>query len=205
MTANMDIVMPRCLSFKETDYFERPLASKSCNASKDWTSKHNLSGLISMSATKCEFLRMKSPQASRSSWRTAFALNTGGLPENNQESFDNSGSGLGATRLGRIVGAAGRQLLEKLSSTKKNFPMEVDEGTCMEETGSGAVAYIDNEKVSVGTLDWTKRKQKSTLESEGLATERRKKPVSLLLLQAGCWLRSAMMKGFAMSKQLRSE
>ncbi|CAI9090826.1 OLC1v1025687C1 [Oldenlandia corymbosa var. corymbosa] len=125
MTANMDIVMPRCLSFMETDYFERPLASKSCNTSKDWTSKHNLSGLISMSATKCEFLRMKSPQASRSSWRTAFALNTGGLPENNQESFDNSGSGLGATRLGRIVGAAGRQLLEKLSSARKNFPMKV--------------------------------------------------------------------------------
>ena len=56
----------------------------------------------------------------------AFALDTGGLPDNNnQESFDSAGSGLGGTRLGRIVGTAARQLLEKLNSARKNFPMKV--------------------------------------------------------------------------------
>ncbi|CAI9104024.1 OLC1v1002628C1 [Oldenlandia corymbosa var. corymbosa] len=35
--------------------------------------------------------------------------------------------------------------------------VKVDEGTYMEEPGSGAVAYIENKRVSVGTLDWTKR------------------------------------------------
>ncbi|CAN1347743.1 Ycf20-like protein, partial [Linum perenne] len=34
-------------------------------------------------------------------------------------------SGLGGTRLGRIVSAGGRQLLEKLNSARKNFPTKV--------------------------------------------------------------------------------
>ncbi|KVI07496.1 hypothetical protein Ccrd_014139, partial [Cynara cardunculus var. scolymus] len=33
--------------------------------------------------------------------------------------------GLGQTRLGRLVSAGGRQLLEKLNSARKNFPMKV--------------------------------------------------------------------------------
>ncbi|GJY79173.1 ycf20-like protein [Tanacetum coccineum] len=56
-----------------------------------------------------------------------FALNTGGLPTNgDQESVNGDPpSGLGQTRLGRIVTAGGRQLLEKLNSARKDFPMKV--------------------------------------------------------------------------------
>ncbi|CAN1136711.1 Ycf20-like protein, partial [Linum perenne] len=38
---------------------------------------------------------------------------------------DGDDSGLGGTRLGRIVSAGGRQLLEKLNSARKNFPTKV--------------------------------------------------------------------------------
>lgn len=57
----------------------------------------------------------------------AFALNTGGLPNNgDQENINgDTPSGLGQTRLGRLVSAGGRQLLEKLNSARKNFPMKV--------------------------------------------------------------------------------
>lgn len=34
---------------------------------------------------------------------------------------------------------------------------QVADGTFMEEPGSGAVAIIENKKVSVGTLDWVRR------------------------------------------------
>ncbi|CAN0901197.1 Ycf20-like protein [Linum grandiflorum] len=64
----------------------------------------------------------------RSCWRIALALNAGGgLPGNEQQDLNNDGdgSGLGGTRLGRIVSAGGRQLLEKLNSARKNFPTKV--------------------------------------------------------------------------------
>jgi len=35
--------------------------------------------------------------------------------------------------------------------------LQVIDGTFLEEPGSGAVATIDNKKVSVGTLDWITR------------------------------------------------
>jgi len=35
--------------------------------------------------------------------------------------------------------------------------MQVLDGTFMEEPGSGAVGYIDNKRISVGTLEWVKR------------------------------------------------
>lgn len=35
--------------------------------------------------------------------------------------------------------------------------MQVADGTFMEEPGSGAVATIENNNVSVGTLDWVQR------------------------------------------------
>lgn len=41
-------------------------------------------------------------------------------------------------------------------SCKKLFK-QVTEGTFMEEPGSGAVATVENKKVSVGTLDWVRR------------------------------------------------
>ncbi|KAL1552186.1 ycf20-like protein [Salvia divinorum] len=52
----------------------------------------------------------------------AFALNTDGFTANN-DNRDNSV--LGETRLGRIVSAGGRELLSKLNSARKNFPMKV--------------------------------------------------------------------------------
>ncbi|XP_065875872.1 ycf20-like protein isoform X2 [Euphorbia lathyris] len=58
---------------------------------------------------------------------TPFALNTGGISENGgQENLNGDDSpGSGGTRLGRIVSAGGKQLLQKLNSARKNFPMKV--------------------------------------------------------------------------------
>lgn len=66
-------------------------------------------------------------QLRRQGWRIAFALDTGGLPGNGGQENVNGDSppGLGGTRLGRIVSAGGRQLLEKLNSARKNFPMKI--------------------------------------------------------------------------------
>lgn len=59
-------------------------------------------------------------------WRLGFALDTGGSPNgNDQESLDGDNAGLGRTRLGTIVRAAARQLLEKLNAARKNFPMKI--------------------------------------------------------------------------------
>lgn len=59
-------------------------------------------------------------------WKLAFALDTGGLPGNGeQESVNDDRSNLGGTRLGRIVSAGGRELLRKLNSARKNFPMKI--------------------------------------------------------------------------------
>lgn len=56
----------------------------------------------------------------------AFALDTGGVPGNGEEGNLNGDSpDLGRTRLGRIVSAGGRQLLEKLNSARKNVPMKI--------------------------------------------------------------------------------
>ncbi|XP_062002266.1 ycf20-like protein [Rosa rugosa] len=66
-------------------------------------------------------------QSRKHQWGLAFALDTGGVPDNGgQESVnDNSINDLNSTRLGRIVTAAGRQLLEKLNLARKNFPMKI--------------------------------------------------------------------------------
>lgn len=68
----------------------------------------------------------KSSHARRHDWKIALALDTGGVSGNGgQESFNSDGPGLGQTRLGRLVSAGGRQLLEKLNSTRKYFPMKI--------------------------------------------------------------------------------
>ncbi|KAK9075161.1 hypothetical protein SSX86_003481 [Deinandra increscens subsp. villosa] len=69
----------------------------------------------------------KSFRGRQHSMKMAFALNTGGLPNNgDQENINgDTSTGLGQTRLGRLVSAGGRQLLEKLNSARKNFPMKV--------------------------------------------------------------------------------
>ncbi|XP_062082163.1 ycf20-like protein [Humulus lupulus] len=59
-------------------------------------------------------------------WKVAFALDTGGVSGNgDQEGVNGDSSNLGRTRLGRIVSAGGRQLLAKLNSARKNFPMKI--------------------------------------------------------------------------------
>ncbi|KAL5989531.1 hypothetical protein ACLOJK_010423 [Asimina triloba] len=56
----------------------------------------------------------------------AFALDKGGIPENgSQDNLDGDETGLGRTRLGRIVRAGGMQLLEKLNAARRNFPMKI--------------------------------------------------------------------------------
>lgn len=56
----------------------------------------------------------------------AFALNTDGFTANNDQGNANGDNSiLGNTRLGRIVSAGGRELLSKLNSARKNFPMKV--------------------------------------------------------------------------------
>ncbi|KAI4305135.1 hypothetical protein L6164_028521 [Bauhinia variegata] len=62
----------------------------------------------------------------RVGWKIAFALNTGEVSSNGkQESLNNASSSFGSTRLGRILTASGRQLLEKLNSARKKFPMKL--------------------------------------------------------------------------------
>lgn len=69
---------------------------------------------------------MFSFQGRRAGWKVALALNTDGLSGNDeQQSLNDSGSSFGGTRLGRILSAGGRQLLEKLNSARKNFPMKI--------------------------------------------------------------------------------
>ncbi|GAB4835357.1 hypothetical protein Ancab_000267 [Ancistrocladus abbreviatus] len=58
--------------------------------------------------------------------KIAFALDTGQIPgDGDQENLNDDGSGLGQTRLSRIVRAGGRQLLGKLNAARKSFPMKI--------------------------------------------------------------------------------
>lgn len=68
-----------------------------------------------------------SRQIRRHRWRTQFALNTGGSSNTNgeQQNLNEDNAGLGRTRLGIIVRAFAGQLLEKLNSARKNFPMKI--------------------------------------------------------------------------------
>ncbi|KAF9674534.1 hypothetical protein SADUNF_Sadunf10G0137100 [Salix dunnii] len=61
-------------------------------------------------------------QLRRHGWRITFSLDTGG---NSESVNSDSPPGLGGTRLFRIASAVGRQLLEKLNSARKNFPMKI--------------------------------------------------------------------------------
>lgn len=84
------------------------------------------SAQTSMVGIKSTFFPKKSFQRTRRGWKTAFALNTSGIPgDGGQENISSETPDLGATRLGRIVSASGRQLLEKLNSARKNFPIKV--------------------------------------------------------------------------------
>ncbi|KAI4369624.1 hypothetical protein MLD38_018047 [Melastoma candidum] len=68
-----------------------------------------------------------SPRTRRQGLKVLFALNAEGLPGNNGEQGLNGDedTDLNGTRLGRIVSAGGRQLLQKLNSARRNFPMKI--------------------------------------------------------------------------------
>ncbi|KAG1366780.1 hypothetical protein COCNU_13G005700 [Cocos nucifera] len=56
----------------------------------------------------------------------AFALDAGRSPNiNGQQYLDGDNAGLGRTRLGIMVRATARQLLEKLDAARKNFPTKI--------------------------------------------------------------------------------
>ncbi|XP_023520636.1 ycf20-like protein [Cucurbita pepo subsp. pepo] len=69
----------------------------------------------------------KSFRTSRHLQQLAFALDTGGVSSNGggDNLDDGNESNLGRTRLGRLVSAGARQLLEKLNSARKNFPTKI--------------------------------------------------------------------------------
>ncbi|XP_051127346.1 ycf20-like protein isoform X2 [Andrographis paniculata] len=70
--------------------------------------------------------KLELPISRNRSSGVALALNTDGFTTNNdQGNLNENNAFLGGTRLGRIAGAGGRQLLSKLNSARKNFPMKV--------------------------------------------------------------------------------
>ncbi|CAD5316356.1 Ycf20-like protein [Arabidopsis thaliana] len=72
---------------------------------------------------------MKSFQLRRPNRKVAFALDTGSsIPGDNDgggQEMNGDRTGLGSTRLGRIAIAGGKQLLGKINSARKNFPMKI--------------------------------------------------------------------------------
>ncbi|KAK9716664.1 hypothetical protein RND81_06G249000 [Saponaria officinalis] len=76
---------------------------------------------------KSRYLSYESFTERRDGWKIGLALDTGGFSSNGGQEDDINGdtAGIGQTRLSRIVIAGGRRLLEKLNSSRKNFPMKV--------------------------------------------------------------------------------
>ncbi|CAL9239308.1 unnamed protein product [Arabidopsis halleri] len=72
---------------------------------------------------------MKSFQLRRRNRKIAFALDTGssipGDSGGGGQEMNGDRTGLGSTRLGRIAVAGGKQLLGKINSARKNFPMKI--------------------------------------------------------------------------------
>ncbi|XP_062198713.1 ycf20-like protein isoform X2 [Phragmites australis] len=58
-------------------------------------------------------------------WRPALALETGGSPNTDGQDFEEDSGFLGRTRLGRLIQAAARELLEKLNSARTNSPTKI--------------------------------------------------------------------------------
>jgi hypothetical protein len=58
-------------------------------------------------------------------WRPAFALETGGPSNTDGQDFDEDSGFLGRTRLGRLIQATGRELLQKLNSGRTNSPTKI--------------------------------------------------------------------------------
>ncbi|KAD4584077.1 hypothetical protein R6Q59_037044 [Mikania micrantha] len=99
---------------------ERAVVKENFDSMKHWKDKHSL--FPSRSHFQRERFRGRQHHV-----KMAFALNTSGLPSNGDQDNINGDTptGLGQTRLGRLVSAGGRQLLEKLNAARKNFPLKV--------------------------------------------------------------------------------
>ncbi|XP_040383852.1 ycf20-like protein [Oryza brachyantha] len=60
-----------------------------------------------------------------SRWKPVFALETGGPSNADSQDFEDDGGFLGRTRLGRLIQAAARELLQKLNSARSNSPTKI--------------------------------------------------------------------------------
>ncbi|CAK7325972.1 unnamed protein product [Dovyalis caffra] len=121
------MVLQSGLSVMENEVSKRPCITLATCAMQNWKSERSFSGQASKIGVKSVPFKKLRFQLRRQGWRIAFALDTGGLPGNGgQESVNgDSPPGLGGTRLGRIASVGGKQLLEKLNSARKNFPMKI--------------------------------------------------------------------------------
>ncbi|KAK6911769.1 hypothetical protein RJ641_023862 [Dillenia turbinata] len=116
------IVMPSSVSKHKRSSF----ALVTCSTFQFWKNDPSSSGQPLKPRIKTAPFFNKRFQMKWQGWRISLALNTSGLPEDGgQEDVNNNGAGLGGTRLGRIVTESGRQLLQKLNSARKNFPMKI--------------------------------------------------------------------------------
>ncbi|MBA0582255.1 hypothetical protein Gorai_024406, partial [Gossypium raimondii] len=112
------------LSISENDVVASSCLTLATCAIQRWSNELSLSGQSSKIGLKSLTFPKKS-STQRHGWKIALALDTGGVPGNGEDSLNSDSSNLGGTRLGRIVSAGGRQLLEKLNSARKNFPMKI--------------------------------------------------------------------------------
>lgn len=111
--------LPSKLSITENEGSKRSFIHSCCCQPRFSALTPNV-GMKPLPFLQSRFLRR------RPGWTVALALNTDGLSGNGeQQSLNDSGSSLGGTRLGRILSAGGRQLLDKLNSARKNFPTKV--------------------------------------------------------------------------------
>ncbi|GAV76174.1 DUF565 domain-containing protein [Cephalotus follicularis] len=120
------MVLQPGLSLMENKVSGRLCMTLATCAIQNWHSEPSFGGQISNIRIKSMPCPKTSYQRRRHHLQLAFALDTGGnLVNGGQESLNSDSPDLGGTRLGRIVSAGGRQLLEKLNSARKNFPMKI--------------------------------------------------------------------------------
>nr|GMC55917.1 probable E3 ubiquitin-protein ligase ARI8 [Ipomoea batatas] len=119
----METITLQTFSVAENEFFvQSRLFAKGSFPILKWTTRHHPTGRSSKLVERL----LPSLKARRRDSSIVFALDTGAVPSNgDQDSSNGDNGGLGGTRLGRIVSAGGRQLLEKLNSARKNFPMKV--------------------------------------------------------------------------------
>ncbi|XP_014508614.1 ycf20-like protein [Vigna radiata var. radiata] len=114
------------LSITENESSEKSCLSPATSRIHSCVCEPNINGLTLKVGMKSSPFAQNCFLGRRAEWKIAFALNTGGVSGNgDQQSINEGSSNLGGTRLGRILTAGGRQLLEKLNSTRKNLPLKI--------------------------------------------------------------------------------